>query len=47
MSDLFLLSPVQMTRIETFFPLSHGVPRIDYRPVIPGMIYGPKHGLQW
>ena len=47
MSDLFLLSSVQMTRIETFFPLSHGVPRIDYRPVIPGMIYGPKHGLQW
>ncbi len=27
MSDLFLLSRAQMSRIEPFFPRSHGVPR--------------------
>ncbi len=39
MSDLFLLSPAQMARIEPFFPLSHGVPRVDDRRVISGIIY--------
>ena len=47
MSDLFLLSPAQMAKIEPFFPLSHGVPRVDDRRVISGIIYGLKHGLQW
>jgi hypothetical protein len=31
MTDLFLLSEAQMRRIEPFFPLSHGVPRVDNR----------------
>lgn len=26
----FLLSEAQMRRTEPFFPLSHGVPRVDY-----------------
>jgi len=47
MSDLFLLTPVQMAKIEPFFPLSHGVPRVDDRRVISGIIYVLKHGLQW
>ena len=47
MSDLFLLSPEQMAKIEPFFPLSHGVPRVDDRRVISGIIYVLKHGLQW
>ena len=47
MSDLFLLSPAQMAKIEPFFPLSHGVPRVDDRRVISGIIYVLKHGLQW
>ncbi|HEY5305893.1 MAG TPA: IS5/IS1182 family transposase, partial [Pseudolabrys sp.] len=34
MTDLFLLSEAQMCRIEPFFPLSHGVPRVDDRRVI-------------
>jgi hypothetical protein len=29
MTDLFLLSEAQMRQIEPFFPLSHGVPRVD------------------
>ncbi|MEO1293000.1 MAG: IS5 family transposase [Pseudomonadota bacterium] len=47
MSDLFLLSPAQMTKIEPFFPRSHGVPRVDDRRVISGIVYVLKHGLQW
>ena len=47
MSDLFLLSPAQMSKIEPFFPRSHGVPRVDDRRVISGIVYVIKHGLQW
>ena len=47
MSDLFLLSERQMARISPFFPLSHGVPRVDDRRVISGIIYVIRNGLQW
>ena len=36
MDDLFLLSEAQMRRIEPFFPLSYGIPRVDDRRVISG-----------
>ena len=39
MDDLFLLSEVQMRRIEPFFPLSHGIPRVDDRRVISGIVF--------
>ena len=29
MGDLFLLSERQMARISPFFPLAHGMPRVD------------------
>jgi len=47
MSDLFLLSPAQMRRIEPFFPLSHGVPRVDDRRVLSGIVYVIRNGLMW
>lgn len=47
MSDLFLLSESQMARIASHFPLAHGVPRVDDRRVISGIVYVIKHGLQW
>ena len=47
MSDLFLLSESQMSRIAGHFPLAHGVPRVDDRRVISGIVYVIKHGLQW
>ena len=47
MSDLFLLSPAQMSKIAPFFPLSHGVPRVDDRRVVSGIVYVLKNGLQW
>jgi putative transposase len=34
MSDLFWLSEAQMRRIEPYFPLSHGMPRVDDRRVM-------------
>jgi transposase len=47
MSGLFLLSESQMARIAPFFPLAHGVPRVDDRRVVSGIVYVIKHGLQW
>ena len=47
MSGLFLLSRAQMSKIEPFFPRSHGVPRVDDRRVVSGIVYVLKHGLRW
>lgn len=47
MGGLFLLSERQMDRISPFFPLSHGVPRVDDRRVVSGIVYVIRHGLQW
>src|SRR5271168_4444350 len=47
MSDLFLLTKAQMRRIEPYFPLSHGKPRVDDRRVISGIIFVIRNGLRW
>jgi putative transposase len=47
MSTLFLLSKAQMRRIEPYFPLSHGVARVDDRRVISGIIFVIRNGLRW
>lgn len=47
MSDLLLLSEAQMRRIEPYFPLSHGVPRVDDRLILSGIIYVLRNGLRW
>lgn len=47
MSDVFLLSERQMERIELFFPLAHGVPRVDDRRVLRRIVYVIRNGLQW
>ena len=47
MGGLFLLSEVQMARIAPHFPSAHGVPRVDDRRVVSGIVYVIKHGLQW
>ena len=39
MCDLFWLSEEQLARIKPFFPLAHGVPRVDDRKVISGIIF--------
>ena len=45
-SEAFLLSETQMRRIEPFFPLAHGVPRVDDRCVLSGIVYVVRNGLQ-
>ena len=47
MSDLFWLSQAQMRRIEPYFPLSHGVPRVDDRRVLSGIVFVIRNGLRW
>lgn len=47
MSTLFYLSREQLARIKPYFPLSHGVPRVDELRIVSGIIYVIKHGLQW
>ncbi len=47
MSDLFWLSRAQMRRIEPYFPLSHGVARVDDRRVLSGIIFVIRNGLRW
>lgn len=46
MGDLFLLSERQMAQISPFFLLSHGVPRVDDRRVVSGIVYVIRNGLQ-
>jgi putative transposase len=36
-----------LRRIEAWFPLSHGVPRVDDRRVISGIVFVIKNGLRW
>ena len=47
MSSLFYLTPTQLSRIEPYFPLPHGVPRVDDGRIISGIIHVLKRGLQW
>ena len=47
MSDLIRLSDAQMLRIEPLFLLLHGVPRVDDRRVISGIIFLIRNGLRW
>jgi len=47
MSRLFSLTPEQLETIRPYFPLSHGVARVDDLRVVSGIIYVIKNGLQW
>ena len=47
MSELFMLTRQQINRMKPYFPLSHGVERVDDRRVLSGIIYVIRNGLQW
>ena len=47
MGDLLMLSEAQMRRIERYFPLSHGIPRVDDRRVLSGILFVIRNGLRW
>ena len=44
---LYWLTDEQMARLEPFFPKSHGVPRVDDRRVLSGIIFINRNGLRW
>jgi hypothetical protein len=39
MSDLIWLPEAQIRWVEPYFPLSHGVPRVDDHRIISGIIF--------
>ena len=47
MDDLFLLSEAQMRRIKWYFPLSHGIVRVDDRRIVSGIVFVIRNGLRW
>ena len=47
MSDLFWLSRSQLQRIEPYFTLAHGIPRVDDQRVISGIIHVIRNSLHW
>ena len=47
MSEVWMLSEAQMRRIEPYFPLSHGIPRVDDRRIVSGIIFVIRNGLRW
>jgi putative transposase len=47
MSTPYLLTESQLERIKPYFPLSHGIARVDHRLVVSGIIYVLRNGLRW
>jgi len=47
MAHLFRLTKAQVRRIAPYFPLSHGVPRVDDRRVVSGILHVIRNGLRW
>ena len=47
MRDHFWLTQTQLDQIKPYFPLSHGIPRVDDLRVVSGIIHVIKRGLQW
>ena len=47
MTHLFWLREEQMERIRPFFPKERGVPRVDDRKVLSGIIHVIQNGLRW
>ena len=47
MAEFRWLSEAQMRRISPYFPLSHGIARVDDRRVISGIIFVIRNGLRW
>lgn len=47
MSEQFWLSREQLSRIEGYFPLSRGRPRVDDLRVISGIIHVLRSGSRW
>ncbi len=46
MSNLFWLTEAQMARLRSFFPMSHGRPRVDDLRVLSGVMFINCNGLR-
>ena len=47
MGNLYWLSEAQTARLQPYFLKCHGVPRVDDRPVLSGIILINRNGLRW
>jgi len=47
MSDLYWLTDEQTARLEPYFSMSHGKPRVDDRRVLSGIVFVNRNGLRW
>ncbi len=47
MSDLYYLTPDQLSLIKAYFPYPHGKPLVNDLRVISGITHVLKRGLQW
>jgi transposase len=47
MADLFLLSEAQMRGIKGYFPLPHGIARVDDRRIVSAIVFVIRNGLRW
>ena len=47
MADLFWLTRAQLGRITPYFPLLHGVARVDDQRVVSGILHVIRNGLRW
>ena len=47
MSDQFWLTKAQLKRIGPFFPGRVGIPRVDDRRVVSGIVHVIRNGLRW
>jgi putative transposase len=47
MSDQFWLTKAQLKCIEPFFPRTRGIPRVDDRRVVSGIVHVIRNGLRW
>lgn len=47
MSDFFWLRDAQMARLQPFFPKLRGMPRVDDKRVLSGIIFNNLNELRW
>lgn len=47
MSDQFWLTKDQLKRLDPFFPWTRGIPRVDDRRMVSGIVHVIRNGLRW
>ena len=47
MSDQFWLTKAQLKHIEPFFPRTRGIPHLDDRRVVSGIVHVIRNGPRW